>query len=131
MSNYSDLLGDPRWQKRRLEVLSEANFRCMKCDSTRRRLDVHHKQYRSGVMPWEYENDEFEVLCRICHETEHVELTDEEKQTEAKILETSQRILSAPTATERKQWFGAMRSLVLRRTPELVRKLELLKGLAK
>ncbi len=131
MSKYSDLLTDPRWQKKRLEVLSEANFRCQKCGGIRRRLDVHHKQYRSGALPWEYENHEFEVLCRICHETEHVVLTDDERETEAKISEISQRILSAPTTTESKQWFGAMRILIAGRSPELVRKLELLKGLAK
>ena len=65
---YEDLFKDPRWQRKRLEVLSEAQWRCRLCFSTEKTLNVHHKRYRRGAAPWEYENSELEVLCDSCHE---------------------------------------------------------------
>lgn len=34
-------------------------------------LQVHHKEYVNGRLPWEYPYDECEVLCRGCHAKEH------------------------------------------------------------
>lgn len=34
-------------------------------------LQVHHKQYLSGKMPWEYPYELCETLCRGCHASEH------------------------------------------------------------
>lgn len=71
MVSYSDRLKDPRWQRRRLEVLNRENFTCETCAATDKTLHVHHKLYRKGAMPWEYEDHELEVLCKDCHESEH------------------------------------------------------------
>jgi hypothetical protein len=68
---YSDLLRDPRWQRKRLEKLQEADWQCAKCFSREKTLNVHHKKYRHGAMPWEYEMKELEVLCEDCHESIH------------------------------------------------------------
>ena len=35
------------------------------------RLDIHHKYYQDGRLPWEYPNDALLTLCRSCHETHH------------------------------------------------------------
>lgn len=68
---YSSLLKDPRWQKKRLEALQEVGFRCQKCSSTTKTIDVHHLFYMTGRMPWEYELEDLRVLCEDCHKTEH------------------------------------------------------------
>lgn len=72
MTSYSDRLKDPRWQRRRLEILNRADFACETCESSDKTLHVHHKLYRKGAMPWEYDDHELEALCVDCHDnTEH------------------------------------------------------------
>lgn len=68
---YIELLRDPRWQRKRLEKLQQANWRCARCFSSDKTLNVHHKLYRKGAMPWEYRDDELEVLCDACHKKMH------------------------------------------------------------
>lgn len=65
---YSEKLKDPRWQKRRLQLLEAANFTCRHCKSTKETLHVHHGVYRKGVEPWDYEDAVMHVLCEGCHE---------------------------------------------------------------
>jgi hypothetical protein len=65
---YANLLRDPRWQRRRLEILQRSDFSCEECEDKERTLHVHHKVYRKGVMPWEYTDGELQVLCERCHE---------------------------------------------------------------
>jgi hypothetical protein len=67
---YRDKLKSPRWQKKRLEVFSRANWKCQKCSNAERQLHVHHLTYRR-IEPWEYEDAEFEVLCERCHLKAH------------------------------------------------------------
>lgn len=71
MNKYSELLRDPRWQRRRLERLSRANWICERCSNGKNTLHVHHTKYISGRDPWDYNDDELEVLCFKCHEGEH------------------------------------------------------------
>lgn len=68
---YSEKLRDPRWQKKRLEVLEEAGWACVRCGDTSSTLHAHHKTYLSGREPWEYDSDQLAVLCESCHEAEH------------------------------------------------------------
>jgi 5-methylcytosine-specific restriction endonuclease McrA len=44
---------------------------CCRCGKKSNRLQVHHKKYIDGLMPWEYENDLLESLCSTCHKKEH------------------------------------------------------------
>lgn len=74
--NYSDQLRDPRWQRRRLEIMSRANFACEQCGDTKTTLNVHHKLYRRGALPWEYTDVELVCWCDNCHEREHGIATD-------------------------------------------------------
>lgn len=69
--SYGDLLRDPRWQKKRLEMLDAAGWKCKTCGSGEKTLNVHHRKYRSGAKPWEYENTELDVLCEDCHAALH------------------------------------------------------------
>lgn len=66
--SYSDLLKDPRWQKKRLEILQLDAFRCRACDSTKKTLHVHHLYYIKGNDPWDYPNDALITMCFECHE---------------------------------------------------------------
>jgi len=64
-------LARPEWQKKRLEILNRDEFKCQSCESKEKTLHVHHKIYLKGRMAWEYEDDNFETLCKDCHtETE-------------------------------------------------------------
>lgn len=64
---YSEKLLDPRWQRRRLEILSRDDFTCRHCESKTRTLHVHHRYYITGREPWEYPDVALETLCTDCH----------------------------------------------------------------
>lgn len=69
---YAEQLRHPMWQRRRLEMLSAADWKCSACAEASAQLHVHHKQYFKGRMAWDYSNDELQVLCETCHEKSHV-----------------------------------------------------------
>lgn len=66
--SYAEQLKHPFWQRKRLEVLGDANWKCECCDDGTRTLHVHHKRYVKGRMAWEYEREELAALCEECHE---------------------------------------------------------------
>lgn len=79
-SQYAEKLRDPRWQKKRLEVMERDHFSCIGCGNDKETLNVHHKYYVRGKEPWEYELSAFMTLCETCHEFESVNRrTAEEK----------------------------------------------------
>ena len=65
---YSEKLNDPRWQKKRLEVMDRDNFMCNTCFSTIKSLHVHHAYYEKGKNPWEYPSEALTTQCESCHE---------------------------------------------------------------
>lgn len=67
-SAYAEKLKDPRWQKRRLEILQRDDFACRDCEATDKTLHVHHCLYRQNLNPWEYRDDELRTLCEDCHQ---------------------------------------------------------------
>lgn len=67
MSDYAEKLKDPRWQKKRLEILNRDNFTCKHCDAKDKTLHVHHKTYVYGNDPWDYHENNFVSLCQDCH----------------------------------------------------------------
>ena len=69
-SEYSKLLKDPRWQKKRLEILQRDEFACQNCFDTETTLHVHHRYYKKGNLPWDYPEKSLVTLCEICHEYE-------------------------------------------------------------
>lgn len=69
--NYREQLLHPNWQKKRLEVMQDAEFKCETCKATDVTLNVHHRRYVKGRMVWEYERNELACLCKDCHVKEH------------------------------------------------------------
>lgn len=67
MATYSELLKDPRWQRKRLEILNRDNFTCKCCGAKESTLHVHHFKYLKGNMPWEYPDSNFITMCYECH----------------------------------------------------------------
>lgn len=68
---YAEKLKHPKWQKRRLKIMEASGFTCSGCGSDEKTLHVHHKAYRKGAEPWDYEDDELECLCEDCHKGIH------------------------------------------------------------
>lgn len=64
---YAEKLKHPKWQRKRLEILSRDNFKCRLCGDEETELHVHHKEYHNGCEPWEYENSLLVTLCKHCH----------------------------------------------------------------
>jgi hypothetical protein len=69
MSNYSELLKDPRWQRKRLEILNRDNWFCQACADNESTLHVHHIKYTSRL-PWETPDNLLVTLCESCHKKE-------------------------------------------------------------
>lgn len=68
---YWQLLKRPEWQKKRLEALAAAGWKCGLCCDTEKTLHVHHRAYVKGRKPWEYQTEELDVLCEDCHAEGH------------------------------------------------------------
>lgn len=64
---YLKLLKNPKWQKKRLEILQSRKWECEACGATEECLHVHHNKYVYSRMPWDYEDSDFVVLCEHCH----------------------------------------------------------------
>lgn len=80
MTEYGDKLKDPRWQRKRLEILQRDNFTCERCKSTTKTLNVHHVAYINNYQPWDYPSFYYMTLCDECHQKEHTEREELEKQ---------------------------------------------------
>jgi hypothetical protein len=63
--NYAEKLRDPRWQKKRLEILQRDEFKCTFCGDTETELHVHHKKYSGD--PWDVNESHLQTLCKHCH----------------------------------------------------------------
>ena len=66
-NTYAEKLKDPRWQKKRLEVMQSAGFRCEDCGDPGVQLHVHHCAYLPRVAPHEHGMDLLMCLCERCH----------------------------------------------------------------
>lgn len=64
--NYTSKLKDPRWQKKRLQILDRDNFTCQYCTDTETELHIHHTKYTSQN-PWEAKLEDLITLCKHCH----------------------------------------------------------------
>jgi hypothetical protein len=64
---YSDKLKDPRWQKKRLEILERDKWTCKGCNDTETTLHVHHTIYHPNIEPWDYPEKQLITLCEDCH----------------------------------------------------------------
>lgn len=69
---YSEKLKDPRWQRKRLEILQRDNFECQWCGDKEATLHVHHFYYKKSGNPWDVEDHALVALCESCHSFEHL-----------------------------------------------------------
>jgi 5-methylcytosine-specific restriction endonuclease McrA len=67
MATYAEKLKDPRWQKKRLEILERDEWRCCWCEDEKEQLHVHHGCYQYGFDPWDYDDETMWTLCASCH----------------------------------------------------------------
>ena len=65
--SYAEKLRDPRWQKKRLEILERDGWTCRCCGDEDKTLHIHHRYYLRGIEPWEYELESLITLCEHCH----------------------------------------------------------------
>lgn len=79
-TSYAEKLKDPRWQKKRLEILNRDEWCCQWCCDNESMLVVHHLAYERGKEPWEYENETLLTLCENCHENDHTDRIGYEKE---------------------------------------------------
>lgn len=49
-------------------------WKCRRCGTATRTLNVHHIRYLNGYAPWEYPENYLLTLCQDCHEAEHSEI---------------------------------------------------------
>lgn len=73
---YAEKLKDPRWQRKRLEILNRDNFTCRICRDTKSTLHVHHEKYFKNTEPWDYPDDNFKTVCNTCHDILHSNPTE-------------------------------------------------------
>lgn len=68
--SYSEKLKDPRWQKKRLEILERDEWKCKICENTDRTLHIHHKYYdeKTHHEPWNIAKTALVTLCEKCHD---------------------------------------------------------------
>lgn len=62
------------WKNFRQEVMELDGHQCRRCMRGKEHaivLQVHHKHYVPHRMPWEYNYDDCETLCKGCHGEEH------------------------------------------------------------
>ena len=75
-ASYADKLKDPRWKKKRLEIMERDGWKCQFCYESEETLAVHHKYYVSGRAPWDYPDDCYVTLCEFHHKNIHKRLND-------------------------------------------------------
>lgn len=66
-----------RWIEFREELIELDGGACIRCGRKRADgaiLQVHHKKYLFGKLPWEYPLELCETLCKKCHAEEHGEI---------------------------------------------------------
>lgn len=69
---YAEKLKDPRWQKKRLEIMQRDEWECRGCHDKNNTLNVHHLKYINSNEPWDYPDDLLITLCEECHEIYHL-----------------------------------------------------------
>jgi hypothetical protein len=105
-ASFWELYKHPKWQQRRLQVLSRAEWQCDLCEEADTELHVHHKLYIKGRKPWEYDDDQLEALCKNCHS----KTTDLDKEIK--------RLLGVASNGDKAQLLGYLRVICLGYGPD-------------
>lgn len=95
---YKSLLLDARWKDLSIIIKKRDKFECKKCGYNKR-LQVHHKVYIKGRMPWEYDSNQLVTLCEECHKKEHKGKTSKDflvqNKKQKKKVEKTSRVVPA------------------------------------
>ena len=75
---YAVKLKNPKWQKKRLEILQRDGFKCVYCGDEKSTLHVHHEGYM-GKNPWDTPDCLLNTVCEECHTVNHTVFTPLEK----------------------------------------------------
>lgn len=70
-TEFQEQIKNPKWQKRRLEIMQRDGFTCQICGDKETTLHVHHLRYIPDRAYWDYEDWELITLCEHCHKEEH------------------------------------------------------------
>ncbi len=74
MKSSEALYRKKEWKEMRLAAIEHAGDLCEACGRTAKSgavLQLHHKKYIRGMLPWEYSFAELSVLCKGCHAEIH------------------------------------------------------------
>lgn len=71
--NYREQLLTEDWNRKRTEILLRDNFKCrtVGCKIQYEGVEVHHLEYFSHLMAWEYSNSLLVTLCHKHHSDHH------------------------------------------------------------
>lgn len=86
MNNYKSQYLDPRWQKKRLQIMERDNFTCKVCNNNENTLNVHHLYYVPGKKVWDYPNSAFITACADCHGNNIVEFFNSQLEYIARLI---------------------------------------------
>ena len=64
---YAEQCRKPAWQKKRLQILERAGWKCQYCKAEDQTLAIHHRYYVKGRAPWEYPDFALVAVCEDCH----------------------------------------------------------------
>jgi hypothetical protein len=68
---YSERYLDPRWQRKKSEIMQRDHWCCTCCKDGTSCLYVHHHYYIANRDPWEYPDWALITLCEACHLEHH------------------------------------------------------------
>lgn len=67
---YKNYLKSPEWHTLRRSVLKRDRYRCVDCDASDQKLQVHHIHY-DGIHTMEFTPDQCVSVCHDCHDIRH------------------------------------------------------------
>lgn len=74
-TSYAEKLKTLEWLEFRDSFIRrhtrENELPCCHACSNSRNLQVHHRRYKRGKEPWEYDDEDLVLICGDCHETVH------------------------------------------------------------
>lgn len=62
---YLEKLQDPKWQRKRLQILERDNYTCQICGESKITLHIHHKKYNDPI--WDVLDSDLTTHCKYCH----------------------------------------------------------------
>lgn len=89
---YLAYLNSADWRSKRNKAIRKARFRCQRCGE-KRDLQAHHLTY--DRLGHELASD-IEVVCRTCHESEHIEQMSESDQVGVYLKLASEALRARP-----------------------------------